>query len=142
MKKESVPKADHLFEVSWEVCNKVGGIYTVLKSKAITQHQLYGDKYCLIGPYVEKEAKIRFERENPPKELKKAFSELKKDKIQCYYGKWPVGTKRIKTILIDFSAYMPKAQDITALLTLHGSQKKGIIHLLSGLQRLVCCCRN
>lgn len=112
MKKEIAPKADYLFEVSWEVCNKVGGIYTVLKSKAATQHQLYGDKYCLIGPYVEKEAKIRFERENPPKELNKAFNELKKDKIECYFGKWPIGTKRIKTILIDFSAYMPNAQEI------------------------------
>lgn len=41
-----------LFEVSWEVCNKVGGIYTVLSTKAKTLRQLYGDKVIFIGPDV------------------------------------------------------------------------------------------
>ena len=35
-------KADILFEVSWEVCNKVGGIYTVVKSKAARMAEAYG----------------------------------------------------------------------------------------------------
>lgn len=41
---------DLLFETSWEVCNKVGGIYTVLSTKANTLRQLYGDKVIFIGP--------------------------------------------------------------------------------------------
>lgn len=45
-------KIEILFEVSWEVCNKVGGIYTVLSTKANTLHQLYGDKVIFIGPDV------------------------------------------------------------------------------------------
>lgn len=41
---------DYLFEVSWEVCNKVGGIHTVIASKAPFVKQLLGDKYITIGP--------------------------------------------------------------------------------------------
>lgn len=43
---------DLLFETSWEVCNKVGGIYTVLSTKANTLRGLYGDKVIFIGPDV------------------------------------------------------------------------------------------
>lgn len=39
-----------LFETSWEVCNKVGGIYTVLSSKAKNLQTLYKDKVIFIGP--------------------------------------------------------------------------------------------
>ena len=41
---------DLLFETSWEVCNKVGGIYAVLSTKAKTLHRQYGDKLIFIGP--------------------------------------------------------------------------------------------
>ncbi|MFH0921625.1 MAG: alpha-glucan family phosphorylase [Fibrobacterota bacterium] len=43
-------KKNYLFEVSWEVCNKVGGIYTVIKSKLTEAKKEFGDDYCLIGP--------------------------------------------------------------------------------------------
>ena len=39
-----------LFEISWEVCNKVGGIHTVLSSKALTAVERFGDDYVTIGP--------------------------------------------------------------------------------------------
>ena len=41
---------DYLFESSWEVCNKVGGIYTVLSTKAQTLYHQFGDKLIFIGP--------------------------------------------------------------------------------------------
>lgn len=41
---------DLLFETSWEVCNKVGGIYTVLSTKAKTLHKRYKDNLIFIGP--------------------------------------------------------------------------------------------
>lgn len=43
---------DYLFESSWEVCNKVGGIYTVLSTKAHTLQQIFNDKVIFIGPDV------------------------------------------------------------------------------------------
>jgi len=35
----------YLFEVSWEVCNQVGGIYQVIRSKAPLMTQRWGDQY-------------------------------------------------------------------------------------------------
>jgi glycosyltransferase involved in cell wall biosynthesis len=49
-KKESTTRPDFLFESSWEVCNKVGGIYTVLSTKARTLQELFPDKIIFIGP--------------------------------------------------------------------------------------------
>src|SRR5688572_17620962 len=39
-----------LFEVAWEVCWQLGGIYTVLRTKAAAMLERWGDRYCLIGP--------------------------------------------------------------------------------------------
>ena len=43
---------DYIFESSWEVCNKVGGIYTVLSTRANTLQQEMQDKVFFIGPDV------------------------------------------------------------------------------------------
>ncbi|WP_289758225.1 glycosyltransferase [uncultured Duncaniella sp.] len=48
----ATPQVDLIFEVSWEVCNKIGGIYTVLSTKAKTLQKLYKDKTIFIGPDV------------------------------------------------------------------------------------------
>ncbi len=47
-----------LFEVSWEVCNKVGGIYTVLQSKAATAARMFGENYFLLGPDLKTNAEF------------------------------------------------------------------------------------
>ena len=49
MKKE-VFVPNYIFETSWEVCNKVGGIYTVLSSRAKTLMTTYQDRLVFIGP--------------------------------------------------------------------------------------------
>jgi len=43
-------KPDYIFEVSWEVCNKVGGIHTVLCTKAPLLQENWGDRLIMIGP--------------------------------------------------------------------------------------------
>ncbi|MCM1519563.1 MAG: glycosyltransferase [Lachnoclostridium sp.] len=52
MGNNSVAPFSLLFECSWEVCNKIGGIYTVLSTKAHTLKQMYKDKVIFIGPDV------------------------------------------------------------------------------------------
>lgn len=49
------------FEVAWEAANKVGGIYTVIRSKAYVSTEEMGDQYCLIGPYKEQCARTEVE---------------------------------------------------------------------------------
>ena len=43
---------DYLFEVSWEVCNKIGGIYTVIATKSLYLKQQLHKHHILIGPDV------------------------------------------------------------------------------------------
>jgi phosphorylase/glycogen(starch) synthase len=52
---EAERKPDFVFEVSWEVANMVGGIHTVLASKARTMRERFGDDYLCIGPRVSHE---------------------------------------------------------------------------------------
>ena len=47
---ETTQSPDFIFETSWEVCHKVGGIYTVLSSRAKSLLDLFPDKLCFIGP--------------------------------------------------------------------------------------------
>ena len=50
MVSEAIMTPDYIFEASWEVCNKVGGIYTVLSTRAKTlQNQLH-NRVIFIGP--------------------------------------------------------------------------------------------
>ena len=50
----SVPSNTFLFEIAWEVCNQVGGIYTVIRSKVPSVIEKWGkENYFLIGPYFE-----------------------------------------------------------------------------------------
>ena len=53
-----------VIEASWEICNKVGGIYTVIMSKAALIDQNYTN-YLLIGPYIEKRHKQNLLKNNP-----------------------------------------------------------------------------
>ena len=102
--------ADILFEVSWEVCNKVGGIYTVVKSKANLTKQHYKE-YFLIGPYFYEKAAVDFKENEAPKEFKEIFDMLKKEGIACYYGRWQIEGEP-NTILIDFEQAVKRKNDI------------------------------
>ena len=49
---DHIEDLDMLIETSWEVCNKIGGIYTVLSTKSKSLHEIYGDKLIFVGPDV------------------------------------------------------------------------------------------
>ncbi len=96
-------RADYLFEASWEVCNKVGGIYTVVASKAALINEAYPN-YFLVGPYVEENARQDLIEEPPHPELFKVFEELYKEGIVCHYGTWQIKGNP-KAILLDFRGF-------------------------------------
>ncbi|MCF7866050.1 glycogen/starch synthase [Candidatus Woesearchaeota archaeon] len=76
----------NIFEVSWEVCNKVGGIYSVISSKASIMNNMFN--YIGIGPYIRKKAEVEFSEEEPPKYLDDAIKEIEKKNIKVHYGTW------------------------------------------------------
>ena len=104
------PKADILFELSWEVCNKVGGIYTVVKSKAALTKENYKD-YFLIGPYFEEKAKLDLEEKKPPPEIRSAFDKLEKSGIRCHFGRWQIKGEP-KAILVESGSLVPKKDEL------------------------------
>jgi glycogen(starch) synthase len=100
----------YIFEASWEVCNKVGGIYTVVRSKAQLLTKRYPN-YFLIGPYKKASADVEFVTDILPHGFGEVFEELKKEGIVCYFGHW-LAKGNPKVILIDFSGYWPKMDSI------------------------------
>lgn len=111
MKTKLKPEADIFFEISWEACNKVGGIFTVLSSKARQMQKYYKSGYFLIGPYFEEKSRTVFKEESAPAEYKNIFEELKKEGIICHFGSWLIEGEP-KVILIDFSNLWPRINNI------------------------------
>lgn len=114
-KKQLAP--DYIFESSWEVCNKVGGIYTVLSTRAKTLQEVLQDKVIFIGPDFWKE------NESPYfKEESSLFAdwqwEAKEQGLKVRVGRWTVPGEPI-AILVDFNPFFEKKNDIYGWLWEH-----------------------
>jgi len=95
-----------LFEQSWEVCNKVGGIYTVIYTKAKHIKEKYKDKYFLIGPYKNNSEFIELD---PPNYIKEINHQL--DGIKVHYGYWNIESKP-DVFLIEFDEFFNKERNL------------------------------
>ncbi|KAF9782427.1 glycogen synthase [Thelephora terrestris] len=90
-----------LFECAWEVANKVGGIYTVIKTKIPVTVSEYGDRYCLIGPLSYKSAPMEVEPEEPTDPfLRETIESMRAKGVILLYGRWLVEGAP-KVILFD-----------------------------------------
>ncbi len=99
----------NLFEISWEVCNKVGGIHTVITSK-IPQLKDQIENYYLIGPYTRKD-NSEFVEETIPDKFKDEYNQLKNIGIILHFGKWL--TKGYPdVILIEYMKYSKNINSI------------------------------
>ncbi|RLG70402.1 MAG: hypothetical protein DRO07_00265 [Candidatus Iainarchaeum archaeon] len=100
-----------IFEAAWEVANKVGGIYTVLSTKAPEMKKNFHDFFA-VGPYIKRHAAVEFENEEPSPEFGAVFDSLENDfGIKCYSGHWLV-TGRPKCLLVDPADFREKTNDI------------------------------
>ncbi len=94
---------DYIFESSWEVCNKVGGIYTVLASRAKTLQEAFPDRIIFIGPDVWKDAESPYFREDPDL-LPQWRTKAAMQGLQVRVGRWTVPGEPV-AILVDFTPY-------------------------------------
>lgn len=103
-----------LAETSWEVCNKIGGIYTVLSTKAKMLQEAYGENLVFIGPDV-------WDDSNPSPSFKEVKSLLKNFskkvitdfniKVRC--GRWNIpGSPQV--ILVKFDGVYPHLDSLFA----------------------------
>jgi glycosyltransferase involved in cell wall biosynthesis len=108
---------DYIFESSWEVCNKVGGIYTVLSTRAKTLQDRMKDRIIFIGPDCWKEKECPYFRED-----KSLFAEWRQkaeeDGLHVKVGRWTVPSEPI-AILVDFVPYFEKKDEIYTWLWEH-----------------------
>ena len=107
-KKQLMP--DYIFESSWEVCNKVGGIYTVLSTRAKTLQEVLQDKIIFIGPDFWKESESPYFKEDQSL-FADWQSEAKKQGLLVRVGRWTVPGEPI-AILVDFNPYFEQKNEI------------------------------
>lgn len=111
---ETPEQIDLLFETSWEVCNKIGGIYTVLSTKAQTLQNLMKDKTIFVGPDV-------WTPENPSPFFTESKTLLKSwrtavslpDGVSVRVGRWNVPGKPI-AVLVKFDGMYAVKNDFYA----------------------------
>ena len=101
---------DYIFESSWEVCNKVGGIYAVLSTRAKTLQDRLHNRLVFIGPDCWKETESPYfqEDDNLFREWQLAAS---KQGLKIRVGRWTVPGEPI-AVLVDFNQYFSKKNEI------------------------------
>ncbi|MFT4553831.1 MAG: phosphorylase/glycogen(starch) synthase [Chlamydiales bacterium] len=87
-----------LFEVSWEVCNKVGGIHTVLVSKVSEALKEFNDNYWMLGPLLDENSEFQ---ESDEPEWQSIRQGLCARNLNCRLGRWKIPGSP-KVILVDF----------------------------------------
>ena len=101
---------DFIFESSWEVCNKVGGIYTVLSTRAKTLQEALQDKIVFIGPDFWKEHESPYFKEDST-----LFADWQQEAteqgLKIRAGRWTVPGEPL-AILVDFNPYFEKKNEI------------------------------
>jgi len=97
---------DYIFETSWEVCNRVGGIYAVLSTRAASMQAEHPDKVFFFGPDFGDHSDIYFKED---KSLLKKWNAP----LPVRIGRWKVPGEPI-VILLKFDALWPKKDEIYA----------------------------
>ena len=103
-------RPDYVFESSWEVCNKVGGIYTVLSTRAKTLQEEMKDHIIFIGPDVWKENDCPYFKEDPSLFAEWQW-EAKQQALNVRVGRWTIPGEPI-AILVDFHPYFEKKNEL------------------------------
>lgn len=93
-----------IFESSWEVCNKVGGIYTVLSTRAKTLREDLCDRLLFIGPDLWQGKQNPLFEEESTKAEKQWMEKARREGLSVRVGRWLIpGNPRVA--LVDFQPY-------------------------------------
>ena len=111
MAKKIIKEPRYIFESSWEVCNKVGGIYTVLSTRAKTLQDKFTDKVIFIGPDFWEGKKNPLFKENKTLLAKWIKHALQYDGVALRIGRWQIPGEPI-AVLVDFKPFFEKRNEI------------------------------
>ncbi len=106
-KETTIPENTFLFETAWEVCNQVGGIYTVIRSKIPSVIKKWGkENYCLIGPYFEDQAAAHFDPATDfSTPIGKAVLQMQERGFDVHYGNWIVSGRPNVVLFNPYSVF-------------------------------------
>ncbi|MCQ2146024.1 MAG: alpha-glucan family phosphorylase [Bacteroidales bacterium] len=102
---------DYLFEVSWEVCNKVGGIYTVIATKSLYLREQLNRHHILVGPDVWMNPESNPDFTEDPRLFRIWKEKAAEEGIRVRIGKWNIPGSPI-AILVDFKEFIPRQDEI------------------------------
>ncbi len=93
-----------LFEIGWEVCNQLGGIHTVLRTRVRNMLADWGDNYLLVGPYLGEKSDVEFASDGPEGDFAARLAGVLEERgVICRWGRWLVpGNPPV--LLLDASA--------------------------------------
>ena len=112
-KNHATQTPDYLFEVSWEVCNKIGGIHTVIATKALNMAKAMEERHILIGPDVWRNTEQNPEFREDPRLLRSWRAKAAQEGLRIRVGRWNVSGNPI-AILVDFSSQIARKDEIFA----------------------------
>ena len=102
----------HLVEIAWEVCNQVGGIYTVIRSKIPAVMKHWSGRYCLVGPYVDKHIDAELEFMDDVQDIfGQAAAQLRKRGYDVRYAQWLV-TGKPRVVLLNPNVIEDQAMNV------------------------------
>ena len=110
-KKNDLIQPDYLFEVSWEVCNKVGGIYTVIATKALHLQSQLGRRHIFVGPDVWMHRSGNPDFLEDPRLYRSWRAQAASEGLRFRVGRWNIPGKPV-AILVDYKQFLPQADDI------------------------------
>ena len=109
LKKQYTQQDTLLVEIAWEVCNQVGGIYTVIRSKAPAMVKNHSGHFCMIGPYLNKSIQAELEPLDDAADIfGLAASNLNKKGYDVVYAEWLI-TGKPRVVLLNPNAIEEKA---------------------------------
>jgi phosphorylase/glycogen(starch) synthase len=104
-------KPDYIFETSWEICNKVGGIHTVISTKALTLVNEYKSNYILIGPDVWRDTESNPEFVEDAQLFKSWRIKAGEEGLHIKIGRWNIAGNPI-AVIVDFQSFTPQKDTI------------------------------
>jgi glycogen(starch) synthase len=114
-KKIAKPANALLVEVAWEVCNQVGGIYTVIRSKAPAMMENWGGRFCMIGPFMSKNIMAELDPLDVEDVFGQAAANLRKKGYDVHYAEWLI-TGKPRVVLLNPNAIEEKALNVVKYL--------------------------
>jgi glycogen synthase len=105
-----------IVEVAWEVCNQVGGIYTVIRTKAPSMVQHANGPYCMVGPYLSRNIQAELEPLDDSEDVfGQAAAILRKKGFDVHYAEWLI-TGKPRVVLLNPNAVQDKSLSVVKYL--------------------------